>query len=252
MRRRNGRSDSSQPRKPKEFGHQPFRQLGKLVARAPRQTSNQQAKPVGAVRTAAHEGRGDDDATAFLREMAGVTPLGEHTRGRIGEPPPATPARAVVDADAEALAELSELVTGAGPFDVTDSDEHVEGIAAGVDPRLVRRLRAGEFAYQAHLDLHRLTVADARAEFDRFMSAARQAGLRCVLIIHGRGRNSKDQVPILKPRVVSWLAHGHWARFVLGFASARPCDGGVGALYVLLRRDRKARRPVQVLNGAKW
>ncbi|HVN87329.1 MAG TPA: Smr/MutS family protein [Candidatus Binatia bacterium] len=184
--------------------------------------------------------------------MADVRPLSQHHRQRVGEPPPATPARPVINADAEALAELSELVTGSGPFDITDSDEHVEGVAAGVDPRLVRRVRAGEFAYQAHLDLHRLTVADARSEFDRFMTAARQNGLRCVLIIHGRGRNSKDQVPILKPRVVSWLAHGQWARYVLAFASARACDGGAGALYVLLRRDRKAKRPVQVLHGAKW
>ncbi|HUI26349.1 MAG TPA: Smr/MutS family protein [Candidatus Kryptonia bacterium] len=246
MRQRGQRSNASGQAKPKDFKHQPFRQLGKLVATT---APVKPQAPPKALRPAAPVV--DDDATAFLREMADVARLGEHHRGRVAEPPPASPPREVINADAEALAELSELVTGAGPFDISDSDEHVEAVAAGVDPRLVRRLRAGEFAYQAHLDLHRLTVADARSEFDRFMTAARQGGLRCVLIIHGRGRNSKDQVPILKPRVVSWLAHGQWARFVLAFASARACDGGVGALYVLLRRDRK-KRPVHVLNGGKW
>ena len=75
-----------------------------------------------------------------------------------------------------------------------------------------------------------------------------------VLIIHGRGLNSKDQVPVLKTRLAQWLARGSWARLVLAFTSARPCDGGAGALYVLLRRQRHTgqRPPVRVTHGAKW
>jgi DNA-nicking Smr family endonuclease len=184
--------------------------------------------------------------------MADVTPLAEAQRGRVATPPPATPSRPLISADAEALAELAELVSGSGRFDISDSDEHVEGLAEGIDRRLLRRLRAGEFAYQAHLDLHGLTATQARAEVDAFLRRAHQAGLRCVLIVHGRGHNSKDQIPVLKQRVVSWLARGQWARLVMAFANARACDGGAGALYVLLRRDRKAKRPVHVLNGAKW
>ena len=66
---------------------------------------------------------------------------------------------------------------------------------------------------------------------------AHQSGQRCVLIVHGRGLNSKDQVPVLKHRLTTWLTRGSWARLVLAFTSARPCDGGAGALYVLLRRQ---------------
>ena len=65
-------------------------------------------------------------------------------------------------------------------------------------------------------------------------------GHRCVLIVHGRGHNSKDHTPVLKERLKSWLARGAAARkVVLAFTTARPCDGGAGALYVLLRRDRR-------------
>ena len=86
---------------------------------------------------------------------------------------------------------------------------------------------------------------------ERFLSAAYQKGQRCVLIIHGRGRNSKDQVPVLKERIKVWLGRSGLAKYVLAFTTARLCDGGAGALYVLLRRNRRHRAPFVVTNGAK-
>jgi DNA-nicking Smr family endonuclease len=59
-------------------------------------------------------------------------------------------------------------------------------------------------------------------------------------------------VPILKRNLVDWLSRGPWARSVLAFTSARPCDGGAGALYILLRRKRDAKKQVRVTEGAKW
>jgi DNA-nicking Smr family endonuclease len=97
-----------------------------------------------------------------------------------------------------------------------------------------------------------MTSAEARPAVEAFLTHAYQDGKRCVLIIHGRGHNSKDQIPVLKSRLASWLARGQRARLILAFVSARPCDGGAGALYVLLRRQRTARRPIRVLAGAKW
>ncbi|MBX3027730.1 Smr/MutS family protein [bacterium] len=186
--------------------------------------------------------------------MRGVQPLAATARQRVAPPPPATTTHPVTDEDAEALAELSDLVGGTGSFDLANSIEFIEGAANGVDRRLVRRLRAGDFAYQSHLDLHGMTAEEARGAVDRFLKSAQQQGQRCVLIVHGRGLNSKDQVPVLKTRLATWLARGSWARLVLAFTSARPCDGGAGALYVLLRRQRKTgpRAPVRVTHGAKW
>jgi DNA-nicking Smr family endonuclease len=57
-------------------------------------------------------------------------------------------------------------------------------------------------------------------------------------------------VPVLKENMKSWLARGRIGRHVLAFTSAKAADGGSGALYVLLRRDRKA-RPIRVTEGAK-
>jgi DNA-nicking Smr family endonuclease len=140
------------------------------------------------------------------------------------------------DEEAEVMAELADLVSGRGEFDFSDSDEYVEGIAQGLDHRLLKKLRLGTFAVQAHLDLHGKTRIEARQTVEGFVLESRQRGHRCVLIIHGRGHNSKDQIPVLKQGLRVWLQRGRIARSVLAFCSARSSDGGVGAVYVLLRR----------------
>jgi DNA-nicking Smr family endonuclease len=194
----------------------------------------------------------EDDDASFREAMRDVVPLAPQGRLRLDGPPPAGRGiRPPLTDDAEALATLGDLVAGNGPFDITDTDEYIEGRASGVDPRIVRRLRQGHFAYQAHLDLHRLTADEARGAVERLLVQACRRGLRCVLIIHGRGRNSKDQVPVLKERLKVWLGRGALSRFVLAFTTARPCDGGGGAVYVLLRRRRRGRVPFIVTDGAK-
>jgi DNA-nicking Smr family endonuclease len=192
----------------------------------------------------------EDDGAAFRRAMADVRRL--EAEPRIDAPPPARALRRVpVDEDAEALASLSDLVSGSGELDVSDSREYVEGAVVGLDPRILRRLRRGEFPYQTVLDLHGMTARDAQVAVREHVAAAVAAGHRSVLIVHGRGRNSRDQVPVLKGRLKDWLAHGQVGRAVLAFTSARPADGGTGAVYVLLRRRRGAREPIAVYEGAK-
>ncbi len=178
----------------------------------------------------------DDDA--FAEEMRGVAQLPPDPRGRVVGGAAAQPSapRRRLDDEAEAYAELADLVDGGGSFDITATDEYVEGLAEGIDKRLLRKLRAGDYAVQAHLDLHGLTSDEARAEVEKFLLGARSDGRRCVLIIHGRGHNSKEGIPVLKERLKVWLTRGRIGRGVLAFCSARPVDGGAGAVYVLLRK----------------
>jgi len=173
------------------------------------------------------------DDSLFLQAMAGVTPIVD-PRGVA--PPPAPREPHLVDDDAETLARLAELCSGDGPFDITDTIEYIEGIAPGVDRRLLKALRRGDYALQGHVDLHGMTKVEAKEAVERFLTESRRQGRRCVLIVHGRGLNSKDQIPVLKEQLQVWLQRGRIGKAVLAFATARPHDGGAGALYVLLRR----------------
>lgn len=173
----------------------------------------------------------------FDEEMAGVERLEADPRGRLGAPPPArTPGSRRAQEDAEVHAALADLVDGTGRFDIADSDEYIEGIAEGIDRRLLKKLRRGDYAVQAHLDLHGMTAEEAHREVERFVNVTLREGKRCVLIIHGRGLHSKDSIPVLKERLKVWLSRGRISQSVLAFVSARPTDGGAGAIYVLLRR----------------
>jgi DNA-nicking Smr family endonuclease len=178
-----------------------------------------------------------DAAQLFADEMAGVKRLAEDPRGTANiAPAPKPPRSRRAEDDAEAYAQLADLVDGNGEFDITATDEHLEGIAPGIDKRLLRKLRRGDYAVQGHVDLHGLIADEARGEVERFLVAARADGKRCVLIVHGRGMHSKDGEPVLKRRLETWLSRGGLAKHVLAFATARPSDGGAGALYILLRR----------------
>jgi DNA-nicking Smr family endonuclease len=174
------------------------------------------------------------DAELFRREMQGTSRLASQGRERAVEQEKA--ARQRLSEDAEAYAQLSDLVSGSGSFDISDTDEYIEGIAHGLDRRLLTRLRRGDFSVQGHVDLHGLNREEARLRVETFMHDSQLNGRRCVLIVHGRGLNSKDQIPVLKDAVRLWLQRGRIAKNVLCFATARPTDGGAGAVYVLLRR----------------
>jgi DNA-nicking Smr family endonuclease len=189
-----------------------------------------------------------DDATMFRQAVDGVRRLGDQRPARVVHKPEVT--LEIVSEDAEVLAQLSDLVSGVGAFELTETEEYTEGTRLGLDPRLVTRLRRGEFAVQSHIDLHGLIQADAKAALEGFIVNSVRKGLRTVLVVHGRGLRSPGGMPVLKHAASQWLSHGHMGGYVLAFATARPADGGAGAMYVLLRRDRKRAR-FDVLQGAK-
>ena len=180
-----------------------------------------------------------EEQALFEEAMADVQPI-EHDRHL-----PGITFRKLVsisEREREVLLELDRLVSGEGPFELQDSDEFMEGSVRGFDPRTVRQLRRGEFTLQADLDLHGLDAATARPLLERFIGDCHARGLRCLRVVHGRGRNSPGGVPVLKSNLPRWLARGPTRLLVLAYTSALPTDGGTGATYVLLRSGGR-RRP---------
>jgi DNA-nicking Smr family endonuclease len=211
--------------------------FAKLKARAPAQAPSRAPAPPSPPPAPAPP-REVSEEELWSEATAGVRPT---SRGpdTVAPPAPPGPPDRFWHPDLEAVDALRALVSGDAPFDLADTDEFIEGRIAGLDPNLVRKLRRGDFAVQGHVDLHGLTRDEAKRAVEDFLRRSRNAGKRCVLVVHGRGLHSRDQLPVLKDALRTWLSTARFARHVLAFATARPVDGGGGALYVLLRRAGK-------------
>ncbi len=134
--------------------------------------------------------------------------------------------------EAQVLHESLELQSLEG---ILDNGDHLNYCRSGVSDQILRKLRGGRFSVQAELDLHGLNVARAREELNDFLAECRREHLGCVRVIHGKGLRSGHTGPVLKFKVALWLKQ---ASYVVAYTSARPVDGGTGALYVLLERIR--------------
>ncbi len=120
------------------------------------------------------------------------------------------------------------------PFDVNlEQGDELIYARPGVQNNVMKKLKRGQLSIEAELDLHRMTSDQAREELMDFIVRCQRQHIRCIRVIHGKGLSSKNQIPVLKTKVNKWLRQ--WDN-VLAFCSARPFDGGHGALYVLLKR----------------
>jgi DNA-nicking Smr family endonuclease len=183
-----------------------------------------------------------DDAALFEDAMQEVVPL----KARGAYSVPCQPRRCAPvspeNEDWEALCRLMELVEGKGQFDLSLTAEYLEGQVPNLDPRVVSALKAGALPVQDYCDLHGLSVDHAQICLKQFLSQALGRNYRTVLVVHGRGHNSPDNLPVLKRHLQGWLSMKRFRRQVLAFASAQPYDGGTGALYLLLRRYHQYNR----------
>ena len=114
------------------------------------------------------------------------------------------------------------------------SGESLQFHRPSVGRRTLRRLTRGSYSIQDELDLHGMTVAEARDALADFVDASCRRGHTCVRVVHGKGLGSGQRGPVLKGKVDRWLRR--WDQ-VLAFSSARQVDGGTGAIYVLLRKS---------------
>jgi DNA-nicking Smr family endonuclease len=178
------------------------------------------------------EGSGDPDdesegARLFREAVRGVRPL--ETRTPAPHPPRARPHARFTRADRAAV--LRESL-GPEPSDpALAGGEALAFHRPGVQPPVLRRLRRGEYRIEREIDLHGLTVPEAKQALRQFLVEALERHVRCVRIVHGKGLRSGHRGPVLKAAVSAVL---HRTGAVLAYVSARPADGGTGALYVLL------------------
>jgi DNA-nicking Smr family endonuclease len=114
-------------------------------------------------------------------------------------------------------------------------DERERGHAPGVNERQRAHLAAGRVTPGMRIDLHGFRADSADALVRKQIAGAVAAGIRCVVIVHGRGRHSAGG-PVLREAVIQALTTAPTVRHVRAFCPALPADGGAGAMYVLLAR----------------
>jgi DNA-nicking Smr family endonuclease len=173
----------------------------------------------------------DDDPDLFRRSVSGAKPIKSGERVPEPKSKPAPKARFSRADEEKALEESLDV-----DIDTMEraNAENMRYHRAHVGRRTMRKLARGKYAVQAELDLHGMTVAEAKPRLADFIDYSVKQNHLCVRIVHGKGLGSGDRGPVLKSAVSRWLRK--WES-VLAFVSARQVDGGTGAVYVLLQQD---------------
>ncbi|RUL72242.1 Smr/MutS family protein [Dyella choica] len=170
----------------------------------------------------------DEDSRLF-REAIGEVRLFDPVA-----PPPESPKPEpyphMLEADEAAVpGELLDMAFDPGLMEV---GEELSYLRDGYPPKLLRQLKRGQFSVQDDIDLHHMNAAAAQATIAEFLAHASAQGFHCVRIVHGKGLRSKASGPVLKTLTDRLLRRRD---DVIAFASARPMQGGTGAVVVLLK-----------------
>jgi DNA-nicking Smr family endonuclease len=169
----------------------------------------------------------NEEESLFLSEMNGVTPLKPDNKVKLRKKPQKPLRQNIHDSDVFAI---DDVFSDSEAFE--ECPDILSFSRSGLQHSVLKKLRQGKQPIEHILDLHGLTVAEARKMLQEFLGECEASGLRHVIIVHGKGFRSKDK-PVIKPMVNRWLRA---ADNVLAFHSAQPKDGGNGAVYVLLKK----------------
>lgn len=164
--------------------------------------------------------------------LADVTPLPGRAPPPVDEPPPEPPSAEPV----AAAPPMPNPAPRAVPHRPSHAYELSHGHMPNIDRRTSDRLKRGEMAIDGRIDLHGLTQEAAHVALNGFIARSYAMGRRCVLVITGKGR--REGAGVLRSAVPRWLNEPRLRPAILAFTHARPQDGGEGALYVLLKRQR--------------
>jgi DNA-nicking Smr family endonuclease len=185
--------------------------------------------------------RYENDETLFEAAMADVLPIDKKNMIEPENRDCSVRCHDQSDTADETILALENLVFHGKGFDVESTSEYIEGTGPDICREVVKRLHQGKFSIQGFIDLHGLNVVEAWEVFENFLKESVTTGKRGILIVHGRGLSSPNE-PVLKTQVYHWLTRGPWRKWVMAFSSARSCDGGAGATYVLLRKSPVTKR----------
>ncbi|MDH5231996.1 MAG: Smr/MutS family protein [Gammaproteobacteria bacterium] len=174
-----------------------------------------------------------EDQALFRAAIDGTVPLQSNTVNTKAQQPKPRPIAKKLAEDNQLV--MQELMSSPEVLEDIEAEGEMVYRAGGLQKSQFNKLRRGQFAIQDHMDLHGMTIAEAKPALADFISDCISARKYCVRIIHGKGLGSPDKKPVLKNMLNHWLRQ---RSEVLAFCSAPINDGGTGACYVLLRRRK--------------
>ncbi|RBP49152.1 Smr/MutS family protein [Arenicella xantha] len=173
-----------------------------------------------------------DDPESMSRLLGlGVRPLKQDKIKPYRKPADPTPRQRLLD-DERVMQELLEESDETASF---ESGDELKFLRAGFSTRLLKKLRRGDYAIQDELDLHGLIVSEAKQQTHGFINECARDKVSAVRIVHGKGRNSAGRMPVLKNMLIGWLSKN---QHVVAVVSTPANDGGTGAVYVLLGKQK--------------
>lgn len=175
----------------------------------------------------------DDEEQLFAQEMTGVKRLEAVTRVALKKQADGNINIVARREAATARIERQNFLS-TGEIELLDPYHVLEFKREGVQHGVFRRLKQGKYRIEASLDLHKMTVEQACIEVFEFIREAMKLDLRAVIIVHGRGHNSRSKGAVLKSYVNRWLPE---MEAVQAYCSAQPQHGGAGAVYIMLRKS---------------
>ena len=169
----------------------------------------------------------DEDSALFRRTVGPVQRLRQQ-RAPATLHPQHTRKKGVIRCNAARITAIDSA-----PDEVTlVAEDPLQYLRPGMQKRELKKLYRGHYVIQRELDLHRMTIAYAQQQLRLLILQCKRR--QAIKIIHGKGYNSANRQPILKNKLNHWLRQ---LPAVLAFCSARPNDGGTGAVYVLVKND---------------
>ncbi len=178
-----------------------------------------------------------DDYALFQKEMQDVTPIRSTTKANIQKRQTSTPGQLIRRAAAQEDLADPNFLSLDNPKKVNPHDLLVWK-KAGIQEGVFKKLRLGKYEIDARLDLHMKSAREARQDIFQFINDCQKMELRTVLIVHGKGDNSRSPVK-LKSYILTWLPQ---FESVLALHSAQREHGGSGATYVLLRKSEREKQ----------
>jgi len=173
-----------------------------------------------------------EEQNLFLNTIGKVTPIKSDKHNLSSEKPKPYPKKKTLIINHHEVLNSNN----ANSLQTVQAEESIQYTIDGLQNKVLKKMRKGYYGLDAELDLHGLTIQQAKQELFKFLHFCLQDGLHCVRIIHGKGYRSENNLPVLKNELNLWLRQHSDIR---AFCSASQKDGGTGAVLVLLRLSSK-------------